>query len=119
MSADRSANERFELTAEIARVERREEEFSDVRGAYQRSLEHFHEQFHSVTRRREAALADNPHSGDGARREWEAQRELVFHVDRYVEESLEELQQVNARVRVSLDDERERLTRERNGLPWE
>lgn len=106
MSADRSANERFELTAEIARVEQREDEFAELRGAYQRSLEQFQQQFHSVTRRRESSLSD-------------VQHELLFHVDRYVEESLYELARVSTQVRVSLDDQRERLARERNALPWE
>lgn len=103
MSADRSANERFELTAQIAHVERREDEFSELRGAYQRSLDRFREQFHRVTRQRE---------GD-------AQQELLFHVDRYVGESSDELTRVSSQVRLALDDERERLIRERNALPWE
>lgn len=111
MSADRSANERVELTAQIAQVERREDEFSEVRGAYQRSLEQFQEQFHAVARRRESSLSD---PGERA-----AQQELLFHVDRYVEESSEELTRVSSQVRLALDDERERLMRERNALPWE
>lgn len=108
MSADRSANVRFELTAEIAQVERREDEFSELRSAYERSLERFREQFHSVTRRRESPLSDR-----------QEQQELLFHVDRYVGDSSEELAQVNSQVRAALDDERERLLRDRNALPWE
>ena len=111
MSADRSANERFELTTQIAHVERREDEFSELRGAYQRSLDRFREQFHQVTRRRESSVSDP--------RERDAQQEVLFHVDRYVEESSEELTRVSSQVRLALDDERERLIRERNALPWE
>ncbi|MEN2741325.1 hypothetical protein ABCS02_26370 [Microbacterium sp. X-17] len=119
MSADRSANERFRLTAEIAHVERREDEFSEFRDAYERSLEQFRQQFHSVTRRLESVLSRDPHPNSAARQEHEAQHELLFHVDRYVQESVEELAWTSTQVRMPLHDERERLIRERNALPWE
>ncbi|WP_090041813.1 MULTISPECIES: hypothetical protein [unclassified Leifsonia] len=120
MSGDRSANERFELTAQIARIEQREDEFSELRNSYQRSLETFHEQFHSVARRRESSLHENLRSGSiAAHRELEARQDLLFQVDRYVEESVDELEWASSQVRQSLDDERQRLIRDKGALPWE
>ncbi|SFL89117.1 hypothetical protein SAMN04515692_11629 [Leifsonia sp. CL147] len=40
-------------------------------------------------------------------------------MDRYVNDAAEEFEQVNSQVRRSLDDERERLIREKGELPWE
>lgn len=120
MSADKSANERFELTNQIAYVERQEDEFSELRNDYQRSLERFHEQFHELTRRRESALHEQLRSGSrSAQKELEARQEMLFQVNRYVDDSLLELEQASSQVRQSLDDERERLIRERDALPWE
>lgn len=120
MSVDRSANERFELTTRIAQVERREDEFSELRNIHQRSLERFHEQFRTVAGGRESSLHESMRSGnDAAQRELEAQQQLLFQVDRYVEDSVAELTWTSSQVRQSLDDERECLIRERNELPWE
>lgn len=120
MSADKSASERRELDVRIRGVETQEDEFSDLRNGYQQSLERFHQQFQSVSRRREAALHRSMQAGSSvAQRELERQQELFFQVDRYVRDSIEEFEQVSSRVRQSLDDERERLIRERGELPWE
>ncbi|WP_434318492.1 hypothetical protein [Leifsonia sp. P73] len=120
MSVDRSMNDRCELTARIAEVERREDEVAGVRNEYQRSLERFHEEFRSVGRRRESSLHESMQSGSsGAQRELEAQQLLLFQVDRYVADSVAELEWTSSQARRSLDDERERLIRQRNDLPWE
>jgi len=120
MSADRSANERFELTNQIAYLERQEDEFSELRKGYRRSLETFQEQFHSIARRREAALHERMRSGSSAaQRELETRQEMLFRADRYVAESAEALEQASSHVRQSFDAERQRLTEERNALPWE
>lgn len=119
MSADRSAAARAELTTQIAQVERREEEFFELRNHQLNSLERFREQFHAVERRRASALDESLRSGNkGAQRELEEQQERGFLVDRYVQESVEELEQASSQVRQSLDDERQRLIRDRDMLPW-
>ena len=118
MSADKSARERAELGRQIEQVERQEDEFSERRASYARSLEQFREQFHAVGRDRESSLGERMQAGDtGAQHE--ARQELLWQVDRYVEETSEELEQTGSQVRQSLDDEREKLMAERNGLPWE
>jgi hypothetical protein len=44
---------------------------------------------------------------------------VLLKVDRYVEETAEEVEQLRPRVRQSFDDELEKLAKERNALPWE
>jgi hypothetical protein len=120
MSSDKSAKQRSELTQKIAAVEGREDAFAELRNAYRQSLERFHQQFHAVTRRREASLHGQAAAGRADTREaLNAQSELVTRVDRYVEETAEELDQASSRIRSALDTERERLIAERNTLPWE
>ena len=120
MSADRSAAQRAELGRQIEQVQRQEDEFSEARQRYERSLEQFREQFHAVGRDRESSLGERMQSGDsGAQHELEARRDLLMRVDRYVEETSEELEQTRLRVRQSFDDELEKLAQERTALPWE
>jgi ABC-type transporter Mla subunit MlaD len=54
-----------------------------------------------------------------AQQELAATQDLLYQVDRYVDASLEELDRTSSQVRQSLDDEREKLIAEKNGLPWE
>ena len=120
MSVDASANERFELDVRIGSVERQVNELSDLRNGYQRSLEHFHAQFRSVSRRRESSLHESMQAGSSvAHRELEEQQELLFHINRYVDDSAEAFDQLNSQVRQALDDERQRLIRAKGELPWE
>lgn len=120
VSVDKSAHERFEFTTQIAQVEHREDEFAAIRSDHQRSLERFHEQFRSVARGRESSLHESMRSGSSvAHRELEAQQQLLFQIDRYVEDSVAELAWTSSQVRQSLDDEREGLIRQRGELPWE
>jgi chromosome segregation ATPase len=120
LSGDRSADERFALTERIAAVERREDEVAALRNEYQRSLERFHDEFRSVARRRESSLHESMQTGNSAaQRELEAHQQLLFQVDRYVEDAAAELSWTSSRVRQTLDDEREALIRERSELPWE
>ncbi|SEH55166.1 MULTISPECIES: hypothetical protein [unclassified Leifsonia] len=120
MSADKSARERAELDWQIERVERQEDEFSEARQRYERSLEQFREQFHAVGRHRESSLGERMQAGDtGAQHELETRQELLWQVHRYVEETSEELEQTRSRVRRSFDDELDKLAKERNALPWE
>ena len=120
MSADRSAAQRAELGRQIERVERQEDEISESRGNYARSLEQFREQFRAVGRDRGSSLGERMRAGDSsAQRELEACNDLLLQVDRYVEETSEELEQTRSRIRQSFDDELENLAKERNALPWE
>ncbi|NUU05068.1 hypothetical protein [Leifsonia sp. C5G2] len=119
MSADRSATERAELNGQIQRVERQEDEFSEARQRYEGSLEQFREQFHAVGRDRESSLRERIEAGDrGVQHELEVRNDLLLRIDRYVEETSEELEQTRSRVRQSFDDELEKLAKERNALPW-
>lgn len=106
MSVDKSATERADLNRQIERVERQEGDFSEARERYERSLEQFREQFRAVGRDREASFG-------------EGHQELLSQVDRYVQETAEEVERVRSRIRQSSDDRREKLIAERNGLPWE
>ncbi len=120
MSVDRSAAQRAELGRQIERVERQEDEFSERRNGYERSLEQFRERFHAVGRDREWSRGERMQPGDsGVQHELESRRALLMEVDRYVEETSEELEQTRSRIRQSFDDELENLAKERNALPWE
>lgn len=119
-STDKSAAQRAELAKRIVGVERQEDEFSELRNSYRRSLELFHEQFHSVSRRRESCRHEQAQSGSrAAQQALAAAQDLLFQLDRYVDASLEEIDQTSSQVRQSLDDEREKLIAEKDGLPWE
>ena len=120
MSGDKSATERAALDRQIERVERQEEEFSERRAGYARSVEQFREQFHAVGRDRETSLGERMHAGDsGAQHELQACHQLLSQIDRYVDETVDEVERTSSQVRQSSDDEREKLIAERNVLPWE
>ncbi len=102
MSADKSAAQRAALDRQIEQAERQEVEFSEARHRYERSLEQFREQFHAVGRDRESSRGERMQAGDsGVQHELEARRDLLVKVDRYVEETSEELEQTRSRIRQS------------------
>ena len=53
------------------------------------------------------------------RKIWEENQALQQAIDSYVEQELDNVSKQTRKVRQKLDENREKLTKERNSLPWE
>ena len=54
-----------------------------------------------------------------SRKIWEENQALQQTIDSYVEQELDNVSKQTRKVRQKLDENREKLTKERNSLPWE
>ena len=54
-----------------------------------------------------------------SRKIWEENQALQQTIDSYVEQELDDVSKQTRKVQQKLDENREKLTKERNSLPWE
>lgn len=115
---DKHEKERYDLYLEIATVERKEDELSLLSRNYQKNLEEFFDQFSYLSNEIETLLYSSP-TNQQSIQELQDNMDLNQAVNRYVDHQLDEVQQVKQRLMNTLEEERERLVKERNNLPWE
>ncbi|WP_373713827.1 cingulin [Streptococcus sp.] len=120
MMKDKSAEEREKLSQKILDLEIKEDEFKSLNQKYEDTLEHFYSQIHHLSQRQELLLQETMvHHNNHHRRDWEANQELKQRLNRYVDQSYTELEDVRRRFRRENDKQRDQLTEERNKLPWD
>lgn len=120
MMKDKSAEEREKLSQKILDLEIREDEFKSLNQKYEDSLEQFYTQIHHLSQRQELLLQETVvQHNDHHRRDWEANQELKQRLNRYVDQSYAELEDVRRKFRRENDKQRDQLTMERNKLPWD
>ncbi|WP_251423530.1 MULTISPECIES: hypothetical protein [Lactococcus] len=120
MVNDISANKRFELGLKIQAIELKDENFSQMRRSYERSLEHFQSNFVRLSSESEESLYMTLQAGNqGVTQILERNQEITQRLNQYVIDQMEDLDMITRRIRQMFDDEREELIRERNQLPWE
>ena len=93
MKADKSEKERQELHEKILQVEQKEDEFMLLKRQYENSLGNFATDFQYLTTQMETLLYE--------------------HVQ------MDELGKLSHQTRNAMEEEREKLIKERNSLPWE
>lgn len=120
MVRDINSDRRFELERDIRELESKEDEFVQMKNQFERSLEHFYQNFQRLSYQNEEILQKDVSLGNQkVSNDLQEHQGLTQHMSRYVASQLEALNQATRQIRQSMNDERENLLRERNHLPWE
>ena len=120
MNLDKNKTRRQDLENDIKKVESKEDDIVQLRNQFERTLEDFQMKFRHLSRQNNDLLENTANSGSKrAVNELEESQMFTLKVDRYVNTQLKELSNTDKTIRKSLNDEREKLLKERNNLPWE
>lgn len=120
MQKDKNEEKRNELTRAILELEYQEEDFFDLKNRFEASLEEFYAHFSHLLHQEEECLYRSS-DGDSSvlARDAEYHETVFLRMRQYVDESIEQLSEAQRQVRHRTDEERERLIKERNALPWD
>ena len=119
MKADKSEKERQELYVKILKVDQKEDEFMTLKRQYEISLANFATDFQYLTTQMENLLYEYPQNTASLSRDLAETQHLNQQVKNYVDIQMDELEKLGRQTRKTLEEEREKLTKERNSLPWE
>ncbi|MDR1017397.1 MAG: hypothetical protein LBM02_01670 [Lachnospiraceae bacterium] len=120
MGKDKSANERYELGLKIRDNERKQEKLGDFKREYGRSIERFNSKMQDLKRQEDKVLYQSGTSGNkGVINQLDVNKSVSDRINRFVNSQREELEHTCRSVRRDMEEERERLAKERNRLPWE
>jgi len=119
MKADKSEKERQALYEKILKVDQKEDEFMTMKRQYEISLANFATDFQYLTTRMEHLLYEHPQSSAALSRDLSETQYLNRQVKNYVDVQMDELGKLSRQTRKTMEEEREKLTKERNSLPWE
>jgi len=112
MKADKSEKERQALYEKILKVVALKHQYED-------SLANFATDFQYLTNRMENLLYEYPQNTASLNRDLAETHHLNQQVKNYVGVQMDELEKLGRQTRKTLEEEREKLTKERNSLPWE
>ena len=119
MKADKSEKERQALYEKILKVDQKESEFMALKRQYENSLANFATDFQYLTTRMEHLLYERPQSSSALSRDLAETQYLNQEIKNYVDVQMDELGKLSHQARKTMEEEREKLTKERNSLPWE
>ena len=119
MKADKSEKERQALYEKILKVDQKEDEFMTMKSQYEISLANFATDFQYLTTRMEHLLYEHPQSSAALSRDLSETQYLNRQVKNYVDVQMDELGKLSRQTRKTMEEERDKLTKERNSLPWE
>ena len=119
MKADKSGKERQALYEKILKVDQKEDKFMALKHQYEDSLVNFATDFQYLTTRMENLLYEYPQNTASLSRDLAETQHLNQQVKNYVGVQMDELEKLGRQTRKTLEEEREKLTKERNSLPWE
>ena len=119
MKADKSEKERQALYEKILKVDEKEDKFIALKHQYEDSLANFATDFQYLTTRMEHLLYEHPQSSAALSRDLSETQYLNRQVKNYVDVQMDELGKLSRQTRKTMEEERDKLTKERNSLPWE
>lgn len=119
MKIDKSEEERQELHKKILQVEQKEDEFMILKRQYENSLENFATDFQYLTTQMENLLYEHPQNVTALSQDLADTQFLNQQVKNYVDVQMDALGKLSHQTRNTLEEEREKLIKERNSLPWE
>ena len=119
MKADKSEKERQALYEKILKVDKKEDKFIALKHQYEDSLVNFATDFQYLTTRMEHLLYEHPQSSAALSRDLSETQYLNRQVKNYVDVQMDELGKLSRQTRKTMEEERDKLTKERNSLPWE
>ena len=114
MKTDKSEKERQELHEKILQVEQKEDEFMLLKRQYENSLGNFATDFQYLT-----TQIEHPQNAAALSRDLADTQSLNQQVKNYVDVQMDELGKLSHQTRNAMEEEREKLIKERNSLPWE
>ena len=119
MKADKSEKERQALYEKILKVDQKEDEFMTMKRQYEISLANFATDFQYLTTRMEHLLYEHTLSSATLSRDLSEPQYLNRQVKNYVDVQMDELGTLSRHTRKTMEEERDKLTKERNSLPGE
>ena len=119
MKADKSEKERQALYEKILKVDQKEDEFMTMKRQYEISLANFATDFQYLTTQMENLLYEHPQNTAALSRDLSETQYLNRQVKNYVDVQMDELGKLSRQTRKAMEEDREKLTKERNSLPWE
>ena len=75
--------------------------------------------FQYLTTQMETLLYEHPQNATTLSRDLADTQSLIQQVKNYVDVQMDELEKVSRQTRNAMEEEREKLIKERNSLPWE
>ena len=119
MKADKSEKERQALYEKILKVDQKEDKFMKMKRQYEISLANFATDFQYLTTRMEHLLYEHHQSSAALSSDLSETQYLNRQVKNYVDVQMDELGKLSRQTIKTMEEERDKLTKERNSLPWE
>ncbi len=119
MIKDKNQEKREQLYKQIIQLENQEEDLLVIKRRYEEKVMDFRADIWTINAQIENLIDPVSETSHTNRKIWEENQALQQTIDSYVEQELDNVSKQTRKVRKKLDENRERLTKERNSLPWE
>lgn len=119
MIKDKNQGKREQLYKQIIQLENQEEDLLVIKKRYEEKVMDFRADIWTINAQIENLIDPVSETSSTNRKIWEENQALQQTIDSYVEQELDNISKQTRKVRQKLDENRERLTKERNSLPWE
>ena len=124
MIKDKNQEKREQLYKQIIQLENQEEDLLVIKKRYEEKVMDFREDIWTINAQIENLIDSVSETSSTNRKIWEENQALQQAIDSYVEQELDNVSKQTRKVQQKLDENRGRLTKERNSLqrnslPWE
>lgn len=119
MIKDKNQEKREQLYKQIIQLENQEEDLLVIKKRYEEKVMDFRADIWTINAQIENFIDPVSETSHANRKIWEENQALQQAIDSYVEQELDNVSKQTRKVQQKLDESRERLTKERNSLPWE
>ena len=119
MIKDKNQEKREQLHKQIIQLENQEEDLLVLKRRYEEKVMDFRTDIWTMNARIENLIDPVSETSSTNRKIWEENQALQQTIDSYVEQELDNVSKQTREVQQKLDENREKLTKERNSLPWE
>ena len=124
MIKDKNQEKREQLYKQIIQLENQEEDLLVIKKRYEEKVMDFREDIWTINAQIENLIDSVSETSHTNRKIWEENQALQQAIDSYVEQELDNVSKQTRKVQQKLDENRGRLTKERNSLqrnslPWE
>ena len=119
MIKDKNQEKREQLHKQIIQLENQEEDLLVLKRRYEEKVMDFRTDIWTMNAQIENLIDPVSETISTNRKIWEENQALQQTIDSYVEQELDDVSKQTRKVQQKLDENREKLTKERNSLPWE
>ena len=116
---DKNQEKREQLHKQIIQLENQEEDLLVLKRRYEEKVMDFRTDIWTMNAQIENLIDPVSETSSTNRKIWEENQALQQTIDSYVEQELDNVSKQTRKVQQKLDENREKLTKERNSLPWE